>query len=99
MLLVIPHKNAAQRFCQQFCQHKHTARAYDDKQKTLFPQAFQFSVVSRTIMVSYNGRSARGISNKNSKKNEVYIHQDAVSGNTVLSRISDKLAVVKHTDN
>ena len=86
-LRIIAHKYAGERGGQQKGGGgKHDACS-GHQQHALFEHIFQFSVVSRAVVVADNGRCADGVADVDGDKDKLHIHQHAVCGDTVFTDI------------
>lgn len=94
---IVAHEHHGQGAREQFSEQEHGDRGDDDEAVAFLPQALQFTVILRAVVVADHGSGADGVADEDRHKDHAHVHQNAVRGNAVLALIADELDVVEHS--
>ena len=95
---VVADKKPGERGSNELCHRKEKNAPGADQRKAFAEKILEFSVVAGSIVEADDRSTSNRISQKNSDKNKVYIHDGSVGGDSVFSGIFHQLKIVKGVD-
>ena len=93
---IIARKYPHKRYIEKLSQQSHADPAGTHQNKAFAKQILQLCPAACAIMITYNRRTANGITDKNSLKYKIHVHNDAICRHTVLTCQPHKPDIVQN---
>ena len=95
---VVADKKPGERGSNELCHRKEKNAPGADQRKAFAEKILQFGVVACSVVEADNRSTSDRISQENSDKNKVYIHDGSVGGDSVFSGIFHQLKIIEGVD-